>query len=97
MSITEGTIPSLVAADTQRVGASPATDGTELLLTTTHIILPSLNPSDPSMRTSSIKDRPVKVAFNQFHYGLGGMVGTVAAVPAAEETATPQEVGSVGM
>ena len=49
------------------------------------------------MRTSSIKDRPVKVAFNQFHYGLGGMVGTVAAVPAAEETVTPQEVGGVGM
>mmetsp|Transcript_23133 Transcript_23133/g.61790 ORF Transcript_23133/g.61790 Transcript_23133/m.61790 type:complete len:265 (-) Transcript_23133:1300-2094(-) len=53
--------------------------------------------NDPSMRTSSIKDRPVKVAFNQFHYGLGGMVGTVAAVPAAEETVTPQEVGGVGM
>ena len=32
---------------------------------------------DPSMRTSSIKDKPVKVAFNQFHYGEGGMVGTV--------------------
>jgi hypothetical protein len=31
--------------------------------------------SDPSMRSSSVKDKPVKVAFNQFHYGRGGMVG----------------------
>merc|ERR1719473_2410412 len=33
--------------------------------------------SDPSMRSSSVKDKPVKVAFNQFHYGQGGMVGKV--------------------
>ena len=31
---------------------------------------------DASLRTSSIKDKPVKVAFNQFHYGSwNGMVG----------------------
>ena len=30
---------------------------------------------DPSLRTSSIKDTPVKVAFNTFHYGDGGMIG----------------------
>lgn len=33
---------------------------------------------DASLRTSSIKDKPVKVAFNQFHYGSwNGMVGKV--------------------
>jgi hypothetical protein len=32
--------------------------------------------SDPAMRTSSIKDRPVKVDFNIFHYGQGGCMGS---------------------
>lgn len=31
--------------------------------------------SDPAMHTSSIKDRPVKVDFNIFHYGRGGCMG----------------------
>ena len=31
--------------------------------------------SDPAMRTSSIKKRPVKVDFNVFHYGQGGCMG----------------------
>ena len=30
---------------------------------------------DPSLRTSSMKDKPIKVAFNQFHYLEGGMIG----------------------
>ena len=38
--------------------------------------------SDPSLRTSSIKEKPVKVAFNQFHYGSwNGMVGEVPILP----------------
>ena len=33
---------------------------------------------DASLRTSSIKDKPVKVAFNQFHYGSwNSMIGRV--------------------
>ena len=32
--------------------------------------------SDPAMRTSSIKDRPVKVDFNMFHYGQDGCMGS---------------------
>ena len=31
--------------------------------------------SDPAMHSSSIKDRPVKVDFNIFHYGKGGCMG----------------------
>jgi len=31
--------------------------------------------SDPAMRTSSIKDKPVKVDFNMCHYGQGGCMG----------------------
>lgn len=34
--------------------------------------------SDPSMRTSSIKNKPIKVAFNVFHYATEGMVGEIA-------------------
>ena len=30
---------------------------------------------DPLLRTSSMKDKPIKVAFNQFHYSEGGMIG----------------------
>jgi hypothetical protein len=31
--------------------------------------------SDPAMRTSSIKKKPVEVDFNVFHYGQGGCMG----------------------
>lgn len=33
------------------------------------------NTSDPSTMSSSVKEKPVRLAFNQFHYGHGGMVG----------------------
>mmetsp|Transcript_20115 Transcript_20115/g.47288 ORF Transcript_20115/g.47288 Transcript_20115/m.47288 type:complete len:278 (+) Transcript_20115:100-933(+) len=31
--------------------------------------------SDPAMHSSSVKDRPIKVDFNIFHYGKGGCMG----------------------